>query len=162
MGGPGTGELMDIIEQLRQEHEKLEFMMDELLHLQDGERNSHDYLGSFQRIIAHEGSEEEALYGIMLLNSELREVAEKGHEEQLGIRKAIEDLNSITPDNVQWGDRLSDLKGQMVAHFRTEEDLIFPQVKQALSDDDLASIGEAYRSAHRNLERPPSRIANRV
>ena len=60
---------MDIIEQLHQEHEELAFMMDELLHLQDGERNSHDYLGSFQHIIAHEGSEEEALYTLDPLQS---------------------------------------------------------------------------------------------
>ncbi len=138
------------------------FMMDELLHLQNGERNSHDYLGSFQRIIAHEGAEEEALYSLILSNPELSRVAERGHEEHIGIRSAIEEMNSITPDNVQWAERLYELKLRLVAHFRTEEDSIFPKVKQVLSAEDLSKIGEAYRSAYRSLERPPSKVVNRV
>ena len=50
----------------------------------------------------------------------------------------------------------------MVAHFRTEEEAIFPKVREVLSAEDLAAIGEAYRSAYETLERPPSRIVNRV
>lgn len=153
---------MDIIEQLRQEHEKLAFLMDELLHLQDGERNSHDYLSSFQRIIAHEGAEEEALYKIILSDPVLGKVAEKGHEEHISIRNAIEDMNSITPDNVQWGERLLELKLRLVAHFKTEEGSVFPKVKLVLSEEDLSSIGEVYNAAYKGLERPPSRITNRV
>lgn len=55
-----------------------------------------------------------------------------------------------------------ELKLRLIVHFRTEEDSIFPKVKQVLSAEDLSKIGEAYSSAYSSLERPPSRIVNRV
>jgi len=153
---------MDIIEQLRQEHDELAYMMDELLNLEDGARTSHDYLSSFQRIIAHEGAKAEALYELILLNPKLSEAAEKGQQEQRGIREAIERLNAIRPDNERWNDDLTEMRRRLVEHFRTEEESIFPRLGEILAPPDLAEVEETYLLAYRSMERPPSRVLDRM
>jgi len=153
---------MDIIEQLRQEHDELAYMMDELLNLEGGARTSHDYLSSFQLIIAHEGAKAEALYELILPNPKLGEAAEKGRQEQRGIREAIERLNAISPDNERWDDDLTEMRRRLVEHFRTEEESIFPRLGEVLAPPDLAEVGETYLLAYRSMERPPSRVLDRM
>jgi len=153
---------MGLIERLEQEHEELVYMIDEISQLQDGARKSHDYHGSFQRILSHEGSEEETLYEALDDRPEANEAREKGRDDHRAILRVIELLNEITPDNILWDERLNELKALLRDHVRMEEEQLFPKARELLGEERLVRLEEQYASIERVLARPPSPTVNRI
>jgi hypothetical protein len=126
-------------------------MMDEFRHLQDGERSSHDYWGSFQRIITHEGADDEILYSVMVDHPDLVEVAGKVPYQEQEIRRAIESLNGLTPDKIQWEHRLDELNHLLRTHIRPEEDDVFPKAMDVLVREALDGMDGPFTSAKKVL-----------
>jgi hemerythrin superfamily protein len=153
---------MGLIERLEQEHEELVYMIDEISQLQDGERKSHDYHGSFQRLLSHEGSEEETLYEALDDRPEVDGAREKGRDDHRAILRAVELLNEITPDNILWDERLGDLASLVKEHVGREEEELFPPAREILGAERLERLEEQYAEVAKVLDRPPSRTVNRV
>ncbi len=153
---------MDLIDRLEQEHKELEYMMDELCHLQDGERKSHDYLASFRRIIAHEGSEEGTIYPAMMRHPGLLGVVRQGCNEQRALRKIIDSMGAMTPDNALWAPRLEELRDMLRNHIRTEEDDIFMKARGTISPEELEDLDGQYVSMKRELETPPAAAVHSI
>lgn len=152
---------MNLIERLRKEHTELKGMLDELSHLTDGERKSHDYIASFQRIIAHESSEGAVLYRPLKGEPRLDMVVEQVCDEHEAIKHVIDEMKEISPDNMIWGDRMVTLIAMMEGHIRNEEAIVFPMAIDVLGEERLKSMDEDYRSMEEELRRPPVRALHR-
>lgn len=153
---------MNLIDRLTRENKELLSMMDEITHLIDGERSSHDYVGSFQRIMAHEGSKDEVLYDVVADLAGISYLIALGRDQQSEIRQAIEDLNAITADNIRWEPSMGWLNDLLKMHYQMEEGELFPMVLEVMDEEELSELDQQYVQAERAMSRPPSRVMNRI
>lgn len=70
------------------------------------------------------------------------------HESHFALKTDIAHLLDVKADEPHFDDNVSAFVGQVRAHFREEEDDLFPSIQRLLGDDELLDLGLFLRKKH--------------
>lgn len=96
------------------------------------------------KLAAHAAAEEKVFYPAVM-SEQTSELLHESVEEHLAVKRVLADLITMDIDDEEFDAKLSVLKEQVSHHAHEEEEgKLFPQLRAALSPDELAAIGNEY------------------
>lgn len=84
----------------------------------------------------HAIQEEDVIYCALRALGDAAAADELGHEHNAEVKQGLYDLEQIDKSSPSWLARVAELKADIEAHVRKEEDEIFPALRAKLSDEE--------------------------
>lgn len=144
-----------IIARLKGEHAEVSTMMKSILAKKDSVdvadvRERHRVFEVIrEKLTAHAKAEEAVVYPSFERadGPELEQEVEHSVEDHHRIEALIEDLHVLDAGAAGWMPMFEELHSLVSAHVAEEENVVFPQAREALTDAQLKDIDERYQAA---------------
>lgn len=154
-------EPLDVIELLMRDHRLLDRLLDQLDAEEDRAKLAEllELIG--RELSAHEAAEQEVIFPAF---RKAMPSAELGTRQRLGeheeINEVIAEMRALTPTNPGFAKRASALILDVRAHFETEEESFFPNLRAMLGPEQLVALVQPVMAAKRSA--PPFPAPDRV
>jgi hemerythrin superfamily protein len=143
---PDDGGTLDATAVLEREHAHLRHLLDELG--QAATDRAHDQKKALFRTFktalhVHARREEEVFYpAVMKLRSDVaRRTVKEALEEHQAVDSMIAEIDQMEPEDGQYDAKLESLRTSIDHHARTEEQAMFAEARNHLTDDRLLALG---------------------
>ena len=141
---------MDAITYLTKEHEEAKALFEQIEASTDPATRKQLSTKVIAALRAHTKIEEEVLYPLvreqMKEGSKLFDEAMQEHEEA---KKAMKEMESLSPDDKEWDDKFQILMHGVLHHAKEEETEMFPKMRETFSEKRLAELGEQLEADER-------------
>ena len=95
----------------------------------------------------HAKIEEEILYPALEETDEAREITLEAYEEHRLVKQLLTELEAEPKDTEEWTAKFSVLKENIEHHVEEEEGEMFKKARQALSEEEIETLGEQLQAA---------------
>jgi hemerythrin superfamily protein len=132
---------IDALELLRAQHEEVDSLIEKIENSDDPENKQALFIEMADKLAAHATIEEKIFYPAVM-DLKTRELLVESTEEHLSIKRVLADMMELDVDDEHFDAKLSVMKEQISHHaHEEEEDAMFPKVRQLMSADELAGLG---------------------
>ena len=139
---------MNVFALLKADHEKVAGIMEEIDGTTERAVKGRDEL--FTRLKTeldlHAAIEEEIVYPA-LEEGEAREITLEAYEEHRLVKQLLSELEAQPKDTEEWTAKFTVLKENVEHHVEEEEGEMFKKARQALSEEEIAALGERVQEA---------------
>lgn len=142
---------MDAIELLEGQHRQVDELFERFEEADDGERRR--IVGDvIRQLRIHTSIEEEIFYPairdrIASRDDDLLEAYEEHHAVEL----LTDELDGMSPDDERFKAKATVVKELVQHHVEEEEEELFPEVRETLSQDELAELGDRLEARYQEL-----------
>ena len=145
---------MNPFELLKEDHEKVKKLLDELESTTErGVKTRTELFAKLQRELkVHEAIEEEILYPTLKEHAKAKEIVLEGYEEHDVVDRLMGELARLSVEDESWGPKAKVMKENVEHHIEEEEDEMFSKAREVLDDDALSELGERMASRKKELE----------
>ncbi|MGH9126157.1 MAG: hemerythrin domain-containing protein [Acidimicrobiales bacterium] len=136
----------DIVELLLADHKEAESLLGKIGQSSVDQSKLFDDLVS--ALVAHEVAEEEVVYPVVrssVPNGD--QVAEPRIAEQQKAEELLAKMETMDRHSSQFATSMATLKKEALAHAQSEEQHVFPKLRESVSEDRRAQLATAYRAA---------------
>lgn len=95
----------------------------------------------------HAKIEEEILYPALEKTEEAHEITLEAYEEHRLVKQLLTELEAEPKDTEEWTAKFSVLKENVEHHVEEEEGEMFKKARQALSEEEIETLGEQLQAA---------------
>ena len=132
----------EIYARLKADHDR---QRDLIARIADGEGDRHaDFEELRKELQAHAAAEEESLYATMLGDPDLRDSARHAVSEHKDVDDLLGELCAMSVDDADWLDTFDVMRERYLHHIDEEEEEMFPEAAEALSDATEAKLAATY------------------
>ncbi|HEX6261829.1 MAG TPA: hemerythrin domain-containing protein [Actinomycetota bacterium] len=144
---------MDALKLLKEDHEKVKKILDELESTTErGVKTRQDLFERLRRELdVHEAIEEEILYPALKEHPKTKELALEAYEEHHVVDMVMEELEDVPFDDESWGAKLMVAKENLEHHIEEEEGEMFQQARQVFDDEELGELGDRMEARKSEL-----------
>ncbi len=144
---------MNAIDLLEQQHREVEELFEEFEAAGDGAGQTKDRLcREISDALAIHAEIEEKLFYPESKQEDTEELLRESVEEHLSMKRIVADLVESGPSDAQFEAKMKVLKEQVEHHVGEEEHELFPEVRRALSNDELEDLGDRMQAMVDELE----------
>lgn len=138
---------MRIYEALKQDHEKVKSLMNQLVSLQEGqtERKTQLLKQIRDELIPHSRAEEAVFYNSMRLLDETKSIAMHGFREHMEAEALLRTLQAQDKMNLDWKATALKLKEALEHHIQEEEGEMFTAAQGLFTDEESIAINNAFQ-----------------
>ena len=97
----------------------------------------------------HAMIEEEIFYPALEETEEARDITLEAYEEHRLVKQLLSELEAEAKDTEEWTAKFTVLKENIEHHVEEEEGEMFKKARQALSEEEIESLGEQLQEAKR-------------
>jgi iron-sulfur cluster repair protein YtfE (RIC family) len=139
-----------ILNMLREEHQQINVLMCKIERNRDSVLKQETYDELKEVLISHMEGEEQTLYAKLRTDvhdegaAEIANNADYEHQEIKDLLKMLDDQETGSED---WNELFRDLKESIQSHVQYEETLLFSELKEDFSRDELVNIGTQFEEA---------------
>lgn len=134
-------ETIDALELLTSQHDDVEELIGEIEDSDDPAAKAELFRELADKLAAHAAMEEKLFYP-SVMTEETEELLIEATEEHLSVKRILADMLELDVEDEHFDAKLFVLKDQVRHHARDEEeDQLFPKVREAFSEDELAALG---------------------
>jgi iron-sulfur cluster repair protein YtfE (RIC family) len=152
MGTARTSQPIDALELLREQHDKVDELIEQLEDDDLAEERKVFVLRELADNIAAHATMEEQLFYPSVRAKQTEESLLESTEEHLAIRRVLADLMQTPLGDPRFEARLSVLKEEIEHHAREEEEqVLFPKLRRMMSSDELMILGSEMLSLFERL-----------
>jgi Hemerythrin HHE cation binding domain len=145
---------MDALMLLKQDHDKVKKMLSQLD--DTTERASKTRTTLFEKVkrelTIHETIEEEILYPAFKEQAKLKDIVLEGYQEHHLVDLVMGELAGVSPEDEQWGAKLSVMKENVEHHITEEEGEMFKKARQLFNKAELDALGARLETRKTDLE----------
>ena len=142
---------MDVFALLKADHERVAGMLEKIA--ETTERAVKGREETFTRVKAeldlHTLIEEQVFYPALEEAEETRDLVLEAYEEHRLVKQLLSELEQGRKDTEEWTAKFTVLKENVEHHVEEEEGELFPKARQALSKEEIESLGEQVERAKR-------------
>jgi len=141
---PAQGEAMDALTLLKDDHDKVRKLLDELDSTTErGVKTREELFAKIKlELTVHETIEEEIFYPALKEHPKATEIVLEGFEEHDVVDRLMSDLEALPVDDETWGPKASVMKENLEHHPEEEEGEMFAKARQVFAKAELADLGE--------------------
>jgi Hemerythrin HHE cation binding domain len=145
---------MNAMELLKQDHEKVKKLMEEIDSTTErGVKTREELFAKFkQEMSIHEQIEEQIFYPRLTEQAKTKEIALEGYEEHNVVDVVIAEIENVPYDDEHWGAKFTVMKENVEHHIEEEEGEMFKLARQALEKDELEELGERMEAMKKELQ----------
>jgi Hemerythrin HHE cation binding domain len=146
---------MDALELLKDDHDKVKKMLDELGSTTERGVKTREQLFTKvkQELEVHEAIEEEIFYPALRNHPKTKEIALEAYEEHHVVDMVMAEIQGVPYDDEKWGAKFTVMKENLEHHIEEEEGEMFKQAKQVFDQDELTQLGERMKARKEELMR---------
>jgi hypothetical protein len=135
---------MDALELLKEDHDKVKKMLDELESTTERGVKTREQLFTKvkQELEVHESIEEEIFYPALKDHPKTKEIALEAYEEHHVVNMVMAEIEGVPYEDETWGAKFTVMKENLEHHIEEEEGEMFKQAKQVFDQDELTQLGE--------------------
>ncbi len=139
----------NVIDILKQEHEMVLSQLSELSSKGTSNREQ-KYSTLKENLMPHMIGEEQAVYP-KLMDSGMQEMTLEAIEEHNAVKSLLSQLDSASTSKEDvWVAKIKVIQENVKHHISEEEEEIFPEMQQKMSNDELSSLGSSYEEAKKS------------
>jgi hemerythrin-like domain-containing protein len=136
---------MDIYQTLKNDHEELKQVINELLSLQDDDEYRFVLIDEIRNLlIPHARAEEEVFYNTLRAIGADKSVTRHGYKEHLEAEGLLRTLQVMDKLNMNWRATAEKFRDSLLHHISDEETEIFAEAQSAFSDEEATMLAEAF------------------
>ena len=133
---------MNIIEMLKQDHQKAAAMMDQI-ESAGGEPSVKATFNQLkQALTLHTQIEETIFYPALRNNDETSDQISESFDEHQEVKDLLADLSGLQAGNKEFMSLMADLRASVEHHVEEEENELFPKAQEILGDSRLQEMGQ--------------------
>jgi hemerythrin superfamily protein len=137
----------DVIEMLEKDHRKVETLFEQIKGSKGAARAKH-----VERLVAdlrlHMKVEESIVYPAIAKQVDGGDdMVEEAKTEHKGAKKALDDVEKLSPDKPGFDGALTMLEAGISHHVAEEEGEVFPQLRKSVTGDELSELGKKVAAA---------------
>ena len=137
---------MNIYDALKQDHQKVRDILQELQDSSDGGKNPEKLLSTLkQELEIHSTFEEEVFYPAVAERQEAKEEiadAIDEHDEAMSLLEELEDMDSASPE---WAEQVKTLSDAINHHVEEEESEIFEMARETIDQQRATQMAKEYQ-----------------
>ena len=136
-----------ILSKLRNEHDEIEFLMDEVLIHHDPEERRQYFKLIKAELIPHMKAEDDTVYKRIreeISDQRTRELSATSEEEHHYIRECLQRLELLDISGPEWINEFQAFREFVLRHCAHEEEELFTEAKEDFSREELIDIGTEY------------------
>jgi hemerythrin superfamily protein len=141
------GMTMNALELLKQDHQKVKGLFQEVRKGSDRNRQKELFDKIDTELEIHTHIEETVFYPAIEAHEELKEMVAEAMEEHQEAKMLLEELEELGADNHDFGSKLQQLMEAVEHHVEEEEGEMFPKIREAFDENELEQLGEELESA---------------
>jgi len=152
------GTQMDALSLLKEDHDKVKKMLDELESTTERGVKTREELFTKvrQELEVHETIEEQIFYPALKNHPKTREITLEAYEEHHVVDTVMAEIQELAYDDETWGAKFTVMKENVEHHIEEEEGEMFKQAKQVFDKDELTQLGEQMMARKQELMRQAS------
>jgi len=152
------GTQMDALSLLKEDHDKVKKMLDELESTTERGVKTREELFTKvrQELEVHETIEEQIFYPALKNHPKTREITLEAYEEHHVVDTVMAEIQDLAYDDETWGAKFTVMKENVEHHIEEEEGEMFKQAKQVFDKDELTQLGEQMMARKQELMRQAS------
>ncbi len=141
---------LDVIQLLSKDHLEITELLDQLDEARRAEDLHRLFIEIAGRMTAHESAEQAVVYpALVAARPEAQPAAERRLGEQAEVNELLAEMRRLEPATAGFEKRAGALALELRAHFATEEERLFPQLRDAFTPAQLAELAERVTEAKR-------------
>ena len=149
---------MDVIKLLKQDHQKVKKMLEELDETTERATTKRQQLFAEvqSELRLHELVEEEIVYPAFREQSKLKDIVLEGYEEHHVVDLIMDEIAGEPVTDETWAAKVKVMKENVEHHVEEEEDKMFPQARKLFAEEELEKLGEQVeqRKQQEQLKQP--------
>lgn len=131
----------DALELLTMQHDEVEMLIEQIEENDDADEKAELFRELADKLAAHSTMEEKLFYP-SVMDESTEELLLESTEEHLAVKRVLADMLAMDVEDERFDAKLSVLKEQVRHHARDEEEgELFPKIRRAFSQDELAALG---------------------
>jgi iron-sulfur cluster repair protein YtfE (RIC family) len=142
---------MDAIELLKEDHEKVSDLFDEVEETEESENNGGQKIRLFEQIKneleTHTHIEETIFYPACKQYPKLESMVAEALEEHKQVKTLLSELSSMNDGSEVFDAKLQVLQDNVEHHVEEEEDELFPKVRDEMTQDQIDELGAKMEAA---------------
>lgn len=144
---------MDALSLLKEDHDKVKKMLDELESTTERGVKTREQLFTKvrQELEVHETIEEQIFYPALKNHPKTKEIALEAYEEHHVVDTIMAEIGDLAYDDETWGAKFTVMKENLEHHIEEEEGEMFRQAKQVFDKDELTQLGEQMMARKQEL-----------
>lgn len=132
---------IDALELLTMQHDEVEMLIEQIEENDDADEKAELFRELADKLAAHSTMEEKLFYP-SVMDESTEELLLESTEEHLAVKRVLADMLAMDVEDERFDAKLSVLKEQVRHHARDEEEgELFPKIRRAFSQDELAALG---------------------
>lgn len=136
---------MQIYDRLRQDHDQIKELLNELIGLQDNDEYRFVVVQQIQdALIPHARAEESVFYNTIRAVDADKSIVAHAYREHLEAESFLRMLQVKDKTNLDWRSTAHKLKNSLEHHVANEENSIFSEAKKIFTIQEAEAIGEAF------------------
>ena len=145
---------MDAFELLEKDHRKVEDIFSQLEPTTERAQKTRTELFAKLKheLDVHTHVEETILYPVLKQLSETRDITFEGYEEHNVAKQLLIDMEAMDTSSEVWTAKLKVLQESIEHHVEEEEDEMFPDAREALSQEQIDELGAKLEAAKKELK----------
>lgn len=136
---------MLIYEVLREDHRKVEGLLNELVALDDNSPNKDELIRKIRdELIPHARAEETVFYNSLRAIDAAKETAMHGYQEHFQAESLLRMLQVRNVIDAEWRETAKNLRKSVLHHIQEEEGKIFSAAQQLFTQEEAQMMGAAF------------------
>lgn len=137
---------MDIFSLLKQEHETVKGIFEEIVNTSERARKTREelYETLYQELHSHAEAEQQTLYMRLEKEPELAHLMAEAKEEHMQAEKMLAELKEMDVATMEWMAKVTVLKENVEHHVKEEEGEMFKKAKKVLEKREAEEIGDLF------------------
>lgn len=104
------------------------------------------------RLLVHGRCEEAEFYPVCRQVTELSRLVSQSRDDHQDVEGYLADLDNLELDDPDWEEIFEELRASVDEHVALEEERLFPRVADALDEQRLVEMDEAFKQRRRSME----------
>jgi hemerythrin-like domain-containing protein len=145
---------MDAIKLLKDDHEKVKRLLEELDATTERGVKTRDQLFTKvkQELGVHEAIEEEIFYPALKEHPKAKDLVLEAYEEHHVVDTVMSEIEWVPFDDETWGAKFTVMKENVEHHIEEEESEMFKQARQVFGKDELEDLGTRMKARKEELQ----------
>jgi hemerythrin superfamily protein len=152
---------MQAFASLKADHQKIATLFSQAEKAQDDQQKRQLFEQIKTELEIHTEIEETVLYPALREYEELKEYVLEAVEEHRQVKTLLQEIERLTDGSEKFDAKLKVMKENIEHHVEEEENELFPQAQQVLSQDELAELTQDMESTRRSLSKAATARSSR-
>ena len=143
---------MDVLELIKADHRQVETLFSEIESTDDTHKLYECFNQLYNALNINAEVKEQIFYPAIRHCQGTEELVSAAQEEHEKVKQMLEELESLSPTSAEFKQKIGELKRMIQYHMQSEENEVFSQVRECMSQQEREQLGKEFAAVKSKLQ----------